>query len=183
MNMSSFEALYGRKCNTLVSWDNPADRLVFATYFLKEKEEKIETIKKNLKSTQSRKKNDAKKNRVFSDFKVGEHVFLKEKENIILLRLGIFPKFAPRYCGTFEILEKIGIVSYIIALISSLGVHNVFNVSLLKTYLPDPKHIIDSNVIQVEHKGDFWVEPVCILDQKVKVLRNKAIGVVNVQWT
>jgi hypothetical protein len=38
-------------------------------------------------------------------------------------------------------------------------------------------------VIQVEHKGDFWVEPVCILDQKVKVLRNKAMGLVKVQCT
>jgi hypothetical protein len=26
--MSPFEALYGRKCNTPVSWDNPADRVV-----------------------------------------------------------------------------------------------------------------------------------------------------------
>jgi hypothetical protein len=26
------------------------------------------------------------------------------------------------------------------------------------------------------------VEPICILDKKVKVLRNKAIGLVKVQW-
>jgi hypothetical protein len=38
-------------------------------------------------------------------------------------------------------------------------------------------------VIQVEHARDFQVEPVCILDQKVKVLRNKAIGLVKVKWT
>jgi hypothetical protein len=25
LKMSSFEALYGRKCNTPVSWDNPTD--------------------------------------------------------------------------------------------------------------------------------------------------------------
>jgi hypothetical protein len=25
LKMSLFEALYGRKCNTLVSWDNPVD--------------------------------------------------------------------------------------------------------------------------------------------------------------
>jgi len=145
--MSSFEALYNRKCNTPVSWDNPADRAVVGPDLLKEMEEQMTRIKYNLKVSQDRKKNYTYNNRVFRDFKVGEHVFLKEKENIILLRLGIFPKLAPRYCGTFEILEKIGTISYIIALISSLGVHNVFNVSLLKTYLSDPKHIIDSNVI------------------------------------
>jgi hypothetical protein len=38
-------------------------------------------------------------------------------------------------------------------------------------------------VIQVEHEGDFQVEPIHILDRKFKVLRNKAIGLVKVQWT
>jgi hypothetical protein len=64
-----------------------------------------------------------------------------------------------------------------------MRVHNVFHVSLLKKYVPDHNHIIDWNVIQVEHEGDFRVEPVHILDQKVKVLRNKAIGLVKFQWT
>jgi hypothetical protein len=35
----------------------------------------------------------------------------------------------------------------------------------------------------VEHEEDFWVEPIRILDQKVKLLGNKAIGLVKVQWT
>jgi hypothetical protein len=43
--------------------------------------------------------------------------------------------------------------------------------------------VIDWNVIQVEHEGDFWVETVHILDRKIKVLMNKAIGFVKVQWT
>jgi hypothetical protein len=38
-------------------------------------------------------------------------------------------------------------------------------------------------VIQVEHEGDLWVEPVRILELKVKFLRNKAIRMVKVQWT
>jgi hypothetical protein len=56
-------------------------------------------------------------------------------------------------------------------------------VSLLNKYVPEPNHIIDWNVIQVEHKGDFRVEPVRILDRKVKVLKNKDIKLVKVQWT
>jgi hypothetical protein len=35
----------------------------------------------------------------------------------------------------------------------------------------------------VEHEGDFRVEPICILDRKVKVLKKKSTGIVNVQWT
>jgi hypothetical protein len=39
LKMSSFEALYGRKCNTPVSWDNPVDRFVIGPELLKEMEE------------------------------------------------------------------------------------------------------------------------------------------------
>ena len=69
-----------------------------------------------------------------------------------------------------------------LALLASMREHDVFHVPLLKKYVPDPNHIIDWNVIQVENEGDFWVEPIHILDQKVKVIRNKSIGMVKVQW-
>jgi hypothetical protein len=41
LKMSPFEALYGRKCNTQVSWDNPTDRVVVGPDLLREMEEKI----------------------------------------------------------------------------------------------------------------------------------------------
>jgi hypothetical protein len=49
--MSLFEAMYGRKCNTPVSWDNPTNKVVIGSGFLKEMEEKMENIKQNLKAT------------------------------------------------------------------------------------------------------------------------------------
>jgi hypothetical protein len=51
LKMSSFEALYGGKCITPVSWDNPADRVVIGPDLLKEMEEQMTNIKQNLKST------------------------------------------------------------------------------------------------------------------------------------
>jgi hypothetical protein len=39
LRMSPFEALYGRKCNTRVSWDNPTNRVVLGPAFLKEMED------------------------------------------------------------------------------------------------------------------------------------------------
>jgi hypothetical protein len=62
-----------------------------------------------------------------------------------------------RHYGPFEFLEKIGPVASII-------IHNVFHVSLLKKYALDPNHVIDWIVVQMEHKGDFQLEPVHILD-------------------
>jgi hypothetical protein len=78
---------------------------------------------------------------------VGEHVFLKVKDKRSLLRLGSFPKLAARYCGQFEVLEKIGPNAYMLALLASMSIHNLFHVSLLKKYVPDPNHVIDWNVI------------------------------------
>jgi hypothetical protein len=39
LKMSPFEALYGRKGNTLVIWEKPADRVVLGSVFLKEMED------------------------------------------------------------------------------------------------------------------------------------------------
>jgi len=47
--MRSFEALYGRKCNTPMSWVNPPDKEIVGPYLLKEMEEKMARIKQNLK--------------------------------------------------------------------------------------------------------------------------------------
>jgi hypothetical protein len=70
-----------------------------------------------------------------------------------------------------------------IALATSMSVHNVFHVSLLKKYIPDANHVIDWNVIQVEQEGAFQVHPIHISDRKIKQLYNRAIGLVKVQWT
>jgi hypothetical protein len=65
---------------------------------------------------------------------------------------------------------------------TSLCIHNVFHVSFLKKYIPNANHIIDWNVIQVELEGDFRVQQVCILDDKIKQLHNRAIELLKVQW-
>jgi hypothetical protein len=78
---------------------------------------------------------------------VGEHVFFKVKEKRSSLRLKSCPKLEERYCGPFEILEHIGLISYMLDFPASMRVHNVFHVSLLKNYVPDANHVIDWNVI------------------------------------
>ena len=88
LKMSPFEALYGRKCNTSVSWDNPADRAVVGPELLKEMEDQMIRIKQNLKATQDRQKSCADKNRTHREFKVGDHVFLKLKTNRSSLEAG-----------------------------------------------------------------------------------------------
>jgi hypothetical protein len=57
---------------------------------------------------------------------------------------------AARYCGPFEILERIGPIAYMIALPASMCIHNAFDVSFIKKYVPNDNQVIDWNVIQVE---------------------------------
>jgi hypothetical protein len=59
------------------------------------------------------------------------------------MKLGSCSKLAARFCGPFEILERIGPLAYMIALPASMTVHIVFHVSLLKRYILDANHVID----------------------------------------
>ena len=119
---------------------------------------------------------------VYKEFSVGDHVYLKARPVNISLKLGICAKISPRYCGPFEVLERIGPVAYRLALPASTRAHNVFHLSLLKKQLYDPNHVINWDVIQVEPEGEFQIESMCILDRKVTMLWNRAIGQVKVQW-
>jgi hypothetical protein len=157
LKMSPFESLFRRKCNTPMIWDNPADRTITGIELLREMEDQMKKIKQNLKDAQEREKIYADKNRTHREFKVGDHVFLKVKSNRSSLKLGSCAKLATKFCGPFEILERIGLISYMIPLSASMSIHNVFHVSLLKKYIPDSNHVIDWNVIQLEQEGTFQV--------------------------
>ena len=126
---SPFEILYGRKCNTPISWSNPVDILVLGPELLKEMEEIVKQVQGNLKVAHDRQKSQADLKRTPKEFQVGEHVFIKVRPKKISLILGSCAKLAPLYCGPFEILPRIGQVAYQLALPPNLRVHNVFTFS------------------------------------------------------
>ena len=60
--------------------------------------------------------------------------------------------------------------------------YDVFHVSRLKKYCPDPRHVLAAEEIELQEDLSFKEEPVKILDQKVKVLRTKSVPLVKVLW-
>jgi hypothetical protein len=95
---------------------------------------------------------------------MGDHVYLRVRPMKISLRMGVCAKLAPRYCGPFEVIDRVGPIAYRLALPPTVKEHNVFHVSLLKKYVHDSNHIIGWYVIQVEPEGEFLPEPQCILN-------------------
>ena len=106
-------------------------------------------IKKNLKPTQDQQKSYADNNRNETQFALGDHVFLKVKPRESSLNLGNCSKLNTKYCEPFEILNRVGPVTYELALPTSIKVHKVFHVSLLKKCIPDESYVIDWKTIQV----------------------------------
>ena len=90
-------------------------------------------------------------------------------------------KLSPRFIGPFEILERVGTVAYQLALSPNMsGVHEVFHVSILWRYTPDPAHVVDWGEIEVDTDGTFEEGPVCIVDSRDQVLQRKTVRLVRV---
>ena len=82
---------------------------------------------------------------------------------------------APQYCRPFEILERIGPVAYQLAIPPTMKFQDVFHISLLKIYAKDVEHVIDWPILQVDPKGEFQLEPQCILQRKILMPRDREI--------
>ena len=150
---------------------------------IRDTSEKVSLIRQRLLRAQSQQKSYADVLRRPLEFKVGDHVFLKVMPKRGVVRFGKRGKLSPRFIGPFEILERVGIVAYRLALPSSMtGVHEVFHVSMLSKYTLDPAHVVDWGQIEVDTDGTFEEGPVCILDSREQVLRRKTVRLVRVLW-
>ena len=74
-------------------------------------------------------------------------------------------KLSPRYLGPFQILKRVGMLAYQIALPPNLSnLHNVFHVSQLKKYQSDPNYVLVPKSIQLREET-FNLSIVKIVDK------------------
>ncbi|GJY90264.1 putative reverse transcriptase domain-containing protein [Tanacetum coccineum] len=153
-----FEALYGRKCRSPIIWAEVGEGQLIGPELVQETTKKISQIKDRLKAA-----------RDLSPWKC-------------VVRFGKKGKLAPRFVGTFEIIEKVGPVAYRLDLPKELNsVHNTFHMSNLKKCLADPTLQVPLDEIQVYAKLNFVEEPVEILEREFKKLKRNRIAIVKVR--
>jgi hypothetical protein len=172
IKMAPFEAPYGRRCRTPLNWSEPGERWFFKPDLVKETEAKIQRIRHHLKEAQARQKSYADKRRRPLFFQVKDHVYLKVSPMKGVNRFGVKGKLAPRYIGTFPILERSGPVTYRLQLPETLfAVHNVFHVSQLKKCLRIPDRTIDVVDVALEPDLTYSEHLIRVLDQKDRITR------------
>ena len=114
---------------------------------------------------------------------MGSHVFLKVMPKRGEVRFGKYIKLSLRYIGPFEVLERVGTISYRLVLSPNLlGVHAVFHVFMLRKYTPDPTHVMDWGELVADANGAFEEGPMRIMDSQDQVLRHKTVRLVKVLW-
>ena len=162
-------------------WTEVGESSITGLDLIRDTSEKVSLIRQRLLTVQSRQKSYADVRRRPLEFEVGDHVFLKVMPKRGVVRFGKRGKLLPRFIGPFEILERVGTVAYRLALPPSMsGIHEVFHVSMLQKYTPDPDHVVDWGHIEVDMNGTFEEGPVCIVDSRDQVLRRKTVRLVRV---
>ena len=174
IGMVPYEALYGRKCRTPMCWTELSEKKVIDPDLIQETKEKVKMIRERLKVAVDRQKSYTDLKREDIQYEIGEKVFLKVSLWKKVMRFGRKGKLSPRFIGHYEVIEKVGLVTYRLALPLKLeNIHNVLHVSMLRRYRSDPSHVVSSEIIKLRPNLTYEKEPVEILAQEVKELRNK----------
>ena len=93
-------------------------------------------------------------------------MFLKISPMKGVKRFGKKGKLAPRYVGPYQILSRVGKVSYKLALPPQMSqVHSVFHISLLRKYVPDPMHILSVQEVAVKEDLSYTEYSIAIIDR------------------
>ncbi|XP_027767909.1 uncharacterized protein LOC114074230 [Solanum pennellii] len=92
-------------------------------------------------------------------------------------------KLIPRYVGPYEVLKRVGKVSYELKLPTELStVHPMFHVSMVRKCISDPMYILPIEGLGVDEKPSYEEVLVEILDRQVKKLTTKVVASINVLW-
>ena len=167
--ITPYEVLYGRKCRTPVCWTKLNEHKVIGPDIVKDIEERVQVIRQRLKATSDQQKSYAGLKRKAIAYEVGDKIFLKVSPWKKVLRFGKKGKLSLRFIDPYEVLERIGLVAYCLALPPELvKLYDVFHVSMLQKYLSDETHILPVQEVQVQQDFLYDEEQKAIMAREVK---------------
>ncbi|GJU07210.1 putative reverse transcriptase domain-containing protein [Tanacetum coccineum] len=107
-----FEALYGRKCRSLVLWAKIGEGSLIGPELVQETTDKVVLEKEKLKVVRVRQKSYVNYGRKLLEFQGRDCVLLKVPPLKGVVHFGKKGKLAPRYVGTFKIIKGIVPMAY-----------------------------------------------------------------------
>ena len=108
-------------------------------------------------------------------------MFIRVSPTKGVARFGMVGKLRPRYIGPYLVIQRVGKVPHRLELQPELPrLHNVFHVSQLQKYIPDPSYIIEPDPIQLQEDLSYEKQPVQILDWREKHLSRQMVSLVKV---
>nr|GEU47307.1 putative reverse transcriptase domain-containing protein [Tanacetum cinerariifolium] len=177
-----FEALNGRKCRSLVLWADIGEGSLIGPELVLETTDKVVLIKEKIKAARDHQNSYANKRHKPLEFKVGDQVLLRVSPWKGIVHFGKKGKLAPRYVGPFEILERIGLVSYKLRLPEEYNsMHDTIRVSNLKKCLANANLHVPLDEIKVDKTLCFFEEPVEIMKREIKKLKCRKLVLVKVR--
>ena len=139
----------------------------------------IREAKEHLKEAQARMKKIYDQHHQEREFKVGDWVYLRlqpYRQMSVAVRKHL--KLSPRFYGPYQILEKMGVVSYKLNLPSGSKIHPIFHVSLLKKQV-ETTVVVQNMLLYMDNaKGKVLPRPKVALKYRTK----KGITKVLVHW-
>ena len=167
--MSPFLALYGYHPPSVTSTLKGNTKVQAVEDHIGNQQEVLKLLKDNLVMAQNRMKQQAYQHHSEREIEVGDLVFMRFQpyKHMTLKKQNMDNKLAPKYYAPYNILQRIGIVSYKLELPPSSCVHLVFHVSCLKKVIGN-KIPFQTILPKINGEGEIILEVETILETIIK---------------